>query len=337
MKHVEACIDALLESATVESIAVKVGLRDDVALELYRGGTTPDTLFDMASVSKIIATTSLALMALERGLISLTDSVARYFPCPPDKEAITVFHLLTHTIGIGHKALNREDITPENVAERILEIPSDIPIGSDVRYSCPGFILLGKILEKVFDAPLDALLQEKVCRPLGMTHTGYLPKDKGLAVNSNLTEELRGTVNDYNCRHLCGVAGNAGVFSTMGDMTRFARMLLDGGRPILDAALFGEARKNHTVGLSESRGLGYLYVDERYKPAGGLFPVGSLGHCGHTGQSVFVHPESGLYAIILSDATVSTVRKYGREKYTEVVAMRAAIHAAVKQDLLGTV
>ncbi len=337
MKHVEACIEALLERATAENIAVKVGFRDAVAVELYRGNATPDTLFDMASVSKIIATTSLALMALERGLITLTDSVSRYFPCPPDKEAITVFHLLTHTMGIGHKALNQEDITPENVAERILEIPSDVPIGSDVRYSCPGFILLGKILEKVFDAPLDALLQKEVCRPLGMTHTGYLPKDKASAVNSNLTEALRGTVNDYNCRHLGGVAGNAGVFSNMRDMTLFARMLLDGGCPILDTSLFQEARKNHTVGMSESRGLGYLYVDERYTPAGGLFPVGSLGHCGHTGQSVFVHPESGLYAIILSDATISTVKKHGREKYAEVVAMRAAIHAAVKQDLFGTV
>lgn len=327
----------LTADGTVENIAVKVGLGDDVAMELYRGNVNEKTLFDMASVSKIIATTSLALLALERGLISLTDKVSQYFACPPEKDATTVFHLLTHTIGIGHKALNQDGITPENVAEQILLIPSDIPIGSDVRYSCPGFILLGKILEKVFDAPLNLLLREKVCLPLGMTDTGYLLTDKSLAVNSNLTEKLRGTVNDYNCRHLGGVAGNAGVFSNMRDITRFAAMLLDGGRPFLGSSILEEARKNHTPAMSEARGLGFLYVDERYKQTGGLFPVGSFGHCGHTGQSVFVHPESGLYAIILSDATISTVKKHGREKYAEVIAMRAAIHAAVKQDLFGTV
>ena len=337
MKHLDSCIDALIAEGTADNIAVKIGRRDDVLVELYRGDVNENTLFDMASVSKIIATTSLALMALERGRISLADKVSQYFTCPPEREAITVLHLLTHTIGIGHKSLNQDGTTYENVAEQILRIPSDIPIGSDVRYSCPGFILLGKILEKVFDSPLDLLLKEKVCLPLGMTSTGYLPTEKALAVNSNLTEKLRGTVNDYNCRHLGGVAGNAGIFSNISDMTRFVGMLLDEGRPILSSSILEEARKNHTPAMSEARGLGFLYVDERYKQTGGLFPVGSFGHCGHTGQSVFVDPESGLYAIILSDATVSTARKYGRENYAEVIAMRAAVHASAKQDLFGTV
>jgi CubicO group peptidase (beta-lactamase class C family) len=85
--------------------------------------------------------------------------------------------------------------------------------------------------------------------------------------------------------------------------------------------------------MDEARGLGYLYVGDRYSQTGGLFPTGSIGHCGHTGQSIFVDPKSGLYVIVLSDATVSTIRKYGKENYNEVMQMRHDIHAAIKADL----
>lgn len=93
------------------------------------------------------------------------------------------------------------------------------------------------------------------------------------------------------------------------------------------------ARQNHTPGMAESRGLGFLFVDGRYAQAGGLFPDGSIGHCGHTGQSVFVDPDRGFYVILLSDATVSTVKKYGKENYGEVMAMRRDLHRAILQDL----
>lgn len=85
--------------------------------------------------------------------------------------------------------------------------------------------------------------------------------------------------------------------------------------------------------MSESRGLGFLYEDDRYNQTGGLFSQGAIGHCGHTGQSVFVDYRSGLYAIILSDATISTVKKYGNERYYEVMDMRSRLHAAIKQDM----
>ena len=116
-------------------------------------------------------------------------------------------------------------------------------------------------------------------------------------------------------------------------MTKYIKMMSLGGDPIISRETFELAAQNHTVGMSESRGLGFLYVDERYAQAGGLFSVGSIGHCGHTGQSVFIDRESGLYVIILSDATVSTVKKYGKEKYIEVKQMRADIHAAIRSDL----
>ena len=324
-------IEALIGEGTIEHIAVRVGKGDRVIYDTFRGSATENTLFDMASVTKIMVTTSLALMAIDRGLLCLDDPVDKFYPT--DKK-MTVKNLLTHTMGIGHKALNAQGNTYENIAERILEIPPDIPIGSDVRYSCPGFILLGKILEKVFGMPLDRCFGELVAAPLGLENTSFLPKDKHRAVGANLDEKKCGIVNDYNCQFLGGVAGNAGLFSCLSDVTKYVRFLQNKGKPLFSEATFLLAAQNHTIGMAESRGLGFLYVDDRYKQAGGLFADGAIGHCGHTGQSVFVDYRSGLYAIILSDATVSTVRKYGKERYAEVTDMRARLHAAIKQDLL---
>ncbi len=105
-----------------------------------------------------------------------------------------------------------------------------------------------------------------------------------------------------------GVAGNAGVFSNISDLTKYVGFLLNKGKPLIEENTFAQAVQNYTAGMSQSRGLGFLHVDERYEQTGGLFKNGAIGHCGHTGQSVFVDYRTGLYVIILSDATVSTVK-----------------------------
>ena len=160
-----------------------------------------------------------------------------------------------------------------------------------------------------------------------------MPKNRKMAVNANLQEDLRGTVNDYNCRFLGGVAGNAGLFSNLSNVTNFVQFMLNKGKPLISKETFDLAARNYTAGLSESRGLGFLYVDGRYKQTGNLFADGAIGHCGHTGQSVFVDHRTGLYAIILSDATVSTVKKYGCEHYDEVMALRACVHSAIRESV----
>lgn len=335
MRNLECCIDRLLENGTVGNLIVKAGRGDrvfcDIKKSVDRQDLTDKTLFDMASVTKLMVTTPLALMALDKGVLRLEDSASRFFPT---EKPITVRHLLTHTMGIGHKNLIADGNTYDNIGEKILEIPEDVEIGTDVRYSCPGFILLGKILEQVYGMRLDDCFAELVAAPLGLTDTSFLPANKDGAVNANLDEGLRGVVNDYNCRFLGGVAGNAGLFSNLADVTKYVRFMLDRGRPLVSEAIFMDAAQNKTAGMREARGLGFLYVDERYRATGGLFDVGAIGHCGHTGQSVFVDFRTGLYAIILSDATVSTVRKYGREKYVEVVDMREALHEAIRADLV---
>jgi len=330
MINLNEAIDEHISNGTVKNIAVRVGMGDAVLYDAFRGGVCETTLFDMASITKIMATTSLALIAIDRGLLKLNDTVDKFYPT--DK-SLTIKHLLTHTMGIGHKALNNEGTTMENVAEKILDIPSDIPIGTDVRYSCPGFILLGKILEKVFGKSFNECFQELVAGPLALHNTSFLPENRQNAVNSNLDEEKRGIVNDYNCQFLGGVAGNAGLFSTISDVTKYVRFLQNKGNPLVDEKTFLIAAQNYTESMRESRGLGFLYVDMRYSQTGGLFADGAIGHCGHTGQSVFVDYRTGLYVIILSDATICTVKKHGKEHYGEVKDMRARLHAAIKQDL----
>ena len=326
----EKTIEEYVESGILEHIAIRVGRGDNVICDTFRGGVDERTIFDMASVTKIMATTSLALIALDKGLLQLDDTVDKFYST--DK-TLSVKNLLTHTVGIGHKALNKEGNTYENIAEKILDIPLDIPIGTDVLYSCPGFILLGKILEKIFGKPLNECFDEHVAKPLGLENTSFLPLNRENTVNSNLDKTKRGIVNDYNCQFLGGIAGNAGLFSNLLDVTKYIYFLQNRGKPLIKEETFLVAAQNHTLEMSESRGLGFLYVDERYAQTGGLFSDGSIGHCGHTGQSIFVDYKSGLYVIILSDATISTVKKYGREHYDEVMDMRARLHSAIKCDL----
>lgn len=326
----EKIIDEYVESGILEHIAVRVGQGNHVICDTYRGGVDETTLFDMASVTKIMVTTSLALIALDQGLLKLEDKVNQFYST---SKSFTIKNLLTHTIGIGHKSLNKEGNSYANIAEKILAIPSDIPIGTDVEYSCPGFILLGKILEKIFGMQLDHCFNELVAKPLGFENTSFLPSYRQNTVNSNLNVEKRGIVNDYNCQFLGGIAGNAGLFSNLSDVTKYVEFIQNRGQPLIKEKTFLLAAQNHTAELSESRGLGYLYIDGRNQQTGGLFEDGAIGHCGHTGQSVFVDYRSGLYVIILSDATISTVKKYGKEHYAEVKNMRARLHSAIKCDL----
>ena len=337
MSMLRECGARLIREGICRHLLVRVGRGKEVLME-ERMSTDAlpldeNTLFDMASVTKIVCTTTLALLAMEQGRLSPEDQVSRFFVVPPAKSAMTVRHLLNHTMGIGHKSLVAADNTCDNIAAYILAIPSDVPIGSEVLYSCPGFVLLGKILEQVFDLPLNVAFDRYVAKPLGLASTGFLP-DRGRAiVNANPTEAERGVVNDYNCRHLGGVAGNAGLFSTLSDMTRYVEWLQGRGEPLLSRDTFDAAVQNGTARLSASRALGFLYVDDRYRQTGGQFAEGSIGHCGHTGQSVFVDLRDGFYVIILSDATAAVTEKYGKGHYDKVMDMRHDLHAAIKADL----
>lgn len=338
MQETRACIQRYFDARLLENIAIRVGTADRVLFDSYRSKSDPiddKTLFDMASVTKIVVTTTLTLMALDRKLLRLEDPVGKYLPCPPDRADLTIRHLLTHTIGFGYRDLRQAGYTYDNIEAYIFSLPREVPLGADVRYCCSAFILLGKILERVFGKRLNEAFRELVAEPLEMRDTTYLPERNRSFVNSNLSEAEKGIVNCHNGRFLGGVTGQAGLFSNLSDMTRYAKLLLAHGAPLISREWFDRAIENQTAGMSEARGLGFVYVDERYPQTGSLFSPGSIGHCGHTGQSLFVDLKSGLYVTILSDATISTVRTYGSEHYDEVMQLREELHNAIKADLLS--
>lgn len=337
LKNTEEMVHKLLSEERISNIAIRVGKFDKILGEVYASNSIlPDenTLFDMASVTKILSVTVISLISIDKGILGLTDKISRFFPVTEHYADLTVYNLLTHTMGIGNKNLLQSGQDYDNIADYILSLKGNKP-NEHVAYSCPAFILMGKILEKIYNKKLDVLFREMIAAPLKMEKSGFHP-DPNLytnIVNSNLSADEKGIVNDLNCKYLGGVAGNAGVFSCIADMTKFVNVLLDDGKPLFSKAVMDIACKNYTQGMEESRGIGFLYVDESYAQTGDLFSEGSIGHCGHTGQSVFLNRESGLYVIILSDATISNVKKYGKENYAQVIEMRREIHNAIKKDL----
>lgn len=329
MERTLQTINEALSDRLINSIALRVGKGDEILFDLFKSnGKNIDetTLFDMASVTKIVATTTLCYIAFEKKLLSPDDEISAFFECSNDKKGLRISHLLTHTIGFGHKNLTLYGRSYDDIAEYITHIECDIPYGSDVLYSCPGFILLGKILEKIFGERLDVLFQKYVAKPLSMASSCFCPKETVNIVNSDKEAQYINVVNDYNCRYLGGIAGNAGLFSNISDLTKYINMLQRKGSPLFGKEVFELGTVNYTEGMSSSRAYGFVYADGKYKRLGKLFTNGEIGHGGHTGQSVFLNKETGLYVILLTDATLSC----GYEKGLYVIS---GIHNAIYNDL----
>ncbi len=277
----------------------KLSLPEGAAVNLH-------TRYDLASITKIIAPTMLALMALEKGLLALDDTLSFFFDTPDDKAGITIYHLMTHTSGITPTfLLEKVCKDPSDVLTAILAHPLEGPPGQMPRYSCMGYILLGFILEKVYGKPLNVLAQELVLAPLHMEHTGYCPKGGNIAateVNDLTGVPYQGIVHDENARFLRGVSANAGLFSDIGDVMRFTGMLSSGGMPLINPDTLRLAIRDRTPEHAVHRGLGFHVSGGYGSFMGDLFPATSFGHTGFTGTSFAVDPETGLYAVLLTNA-----------------------------------
>ena len=293
------------------------------------------TLFDMASMTKVMATTMVALRFIEAGKLSLYDTLADYFDdVPDDKKEITIKHLMTHQSGIEpHFIIESEARTREEVIATILKRPLYCEVGQEVFYSCMGYILLGKILEKIGGAALDVLAKQYVFEPLGMCASTFKPPlDQDIVpteYSAQYGEHLRGVVHDENARFI-GVAGNAGLFSTMSDVMRFSEMLLHKGviegKSFLSPAIMNAMTYNYTPGKNEGRGLGVSVYQHNLYPAGELMQIGSYGHTGFTGTSLFVDPVTKVYVALLTNRVY-----HGREDI-RFLRMRRVLHNVIMSD-----
>lgn len=303
-----------LEQGAYPCCAAAVGKGDETFFSFYGGNRalfpeklplTEDTLFDMASLSKLMGTTMACLRMMEEGKISCGDKISKYFSSCFGKEDITVFMLMTHTSGISAHMPLYLDKDMEDAVSAILSRPLAYPTGTKTVYSCMGYILLGKILEKIEGKPLDEIVKERVFVPLGMENSFYNPPaDKVCAATEKdifTGEMVCGVVHDENARFLKGISGNAGMFCTLDDTVRFAQMLSNRGAGYLDKETFSLAVTDYTKDFDESRGLGFQLYGGKPFPGGSNMSLGSYGHTGFTGTSLFVDNKTGVYAILLTN------------------------------------
>jgi uncharacterized protein YbbC (DUF1343 family)/CubicO group peptidase (beta-lactamase class C family) len=308
---------------------------------------TEDTIFDLASLTKVVATTTSVMTLIEAGRIRLNDPVARFVPefGRYGKAGMTILHLLTHTSGLRPDLELEVEFhgTDEAVRRAIEEVPV-APPGERFIYSDINFFLLGDIVRRVSGQRLDAYATQHVFDPLGMKETRFLPPEAwrpriaptercvGLAwpcATGAGVPFLRGVVHDPTARRMDGVAGHAGLFSTAADLSRFCRMLLGGGslgatRILSPATVARMTSPSTPAGMRDVRGLGWD-IDSSYSAnRGELFPIGSFGHTGFTGTSLWLDPQTKSYVIFLSNR----VHPDGKGDVTPLRAKIATVAAA---------
>ncbi len=277
----------------------------------------PGTVFDIASVTKPIATATALLILLEKGMLGLEDKAAEYFPefDTPEKSGITLRHLLTHTSGLPDWAdLYSDTQTPAEALQRLVNVPLKHPTGTAMVYSDLGYLLLGEIVRRTSGQPLGEYFHQHIAHPLQLSYTAFNPLqrdwDLPIAPTQYCTfrqQLLRGIVHDENAYIFGGEAGNAGLFSTAGDLFRYARMILHDGE--LDGVRLLARRSvavmtaNHNPTRLAPRGLGWDIKGDTYGyvSCGALMRRGAIGHTGFTGCSLWIERDTGLIVILLSN------------------------------------
>ncbi|MBO5359268.1 MAG: beta-lactamase family protein [Clostridia bacterium] len=288
---------------------------------------TEETLFDIASLSKLVATSMIALKFIDSGKLSLNDKISKFLDYSGNYGDCEIRHLMTHTSGMP-SGIPLFDMTHKNsdVIRTVLDSDRCYETGKEVCYSCMGYIVLGRILETVGGESLDKLAQKYVFEPLGMKTACYNPLTQAVVAATELYshsgEWATGHVHDENAYFLGGVSGNAGVFATLDDMISFAKMcsakgIVPNGDIFLSQEIFDLAVKNYTSDKSESRGLGFQLKGNQVFPGGRLMSSGSYGHTGFTGTSLYVDYETGLWGVLLTNAV-----HYGRDNRSEYFLIR---------------
>ena len=298
---------------------------------------TEDTIFDLASLTKVVATTPSVMKLFEQGRIRLDDPVTDYLPAFQGGHSdITIRNLLTHFSGLRPDLdLKPEWSGYETGIEKALSDPPAGPPGVKFVYSDINFILLGEIVHKLSGKTLDEFAAETVFEPLGMKETGFRPaaslrpRIAPTEIDPATGKPLRGVVHDPTSRFMGGVAGHAGLFSTAADLARYAQMMLDEGKAegqqLFSPLTIRKFTSPQTPpGQPILRGLGWDIDSPFSSNRGELFPIGSYGHTGFTGTDLWIDPASQSYLILLTNA----VHPRGGKSIKSLRARLATIVAA---------
>jgi CubicO group peptidase (beta-lactamase class C family) len=299
---------------------------------------TPESIFDLASVSKAIATTTMAMILYERGLLDLEMPVVNVAPefdgADERRQEITFRQLLAHSSGLpAYEKLFLAAKTRDDLLRAALSVPLTSDPGTRAEYSDIGFIILGIALERLADESLDHFCQHEVFGPLGMTRTAFNPPKSWHDLSVPTADDqsfrhrvIQGEVQDENASVLGGVAGHAGLFATAGEIATLASALLDGGRPIARVETLRLFTTRESSPSATSRALGW---DTPSSPSqsGKYFSPSSYGHLGYTGTSLWIDPERQLSVTLLTNRTWPDCSNRA------IKQVRPAFHDAVMEAL----
>ena len=281
------------------------------AIEPRREAMTLDTVFDCASMTKVLATTPAIMQLWEQGKFRMSDPVAKYLPefGQNGKQDITIRQLLVHYSGLAPDLdLTKPWEGKETAYRMAFEAPPVWAPGAAFIYSDINFEVLGALVERLSGESLDQYAENHVFGPLGMKQTRFLPPPSWQSRIAPTDEDekhhmLRGVVHDPTARRMGGVAGHAGVFSTADDLAMFAQALLDGGRRVLTPATIAKmTAPQQPVNETAVRGFGWDIDSPLSSNRGELLPVGSYGHTGFTGTSLWIDPMTKTYIVLLTNA-----------------------------------
>jgi len=325
IEHLDEIIKAEIAKNQLPGAVVVVGRKGKVvwrraygnrAVEPSPEPMTVDTIFDLASLTKVVATATSMMILVERGLVRLGDPVSRYIPefGESGKKNITVEQLLIHRSGlIADNDIKDYEQGPGEAMRNVWKLAPLAEAGSKFIYSDVNYIVLAELVKRVSGKPVDQFAAENVFRPLGMKDTGYKP-DASLTPRIAPTEKrgekwMRGEVHDPRAYLLGGVAGHAGLFSTADDLASYCQMILNrgefhGARVLspMGVARMTEARPTGGNAVEgAARGIGWDIFTGYSANRGDLFPVGSFGHTGFTGTSLWIDPSSETFVVFLSN------------------------------------
>jgi uncharacterized protein YbbC (DUF1343 family)/CubicO group peptidase (beta-lactamase class C family) len=315
----------------------------DRAVEPRREKMTTDTIFDCASLTKVVATAPSVVQLLEQGRFRLNDPVAKYLPgfAQNGKDQITIRQLLTHYSGLPPDIPQRPAWSgySEGV-QRAFAIEPAYPPGSHFEYSDINYVVLAELVRVLTGQRIDQYALDHLWKPLGMDHTRYLPpaswRSKIAPTEKVHGRWQRGEVNDPTAASMGGVTGDAGMFSNADDLAKFAQMMLNGGRGQNGARVLSPlAVEKMTTpqtpfNIPDVRGLGWDIDSPFSSNRGDFLPVGSYGHTGFTGTSIWIDPTSRTYIIILSN----DVHPKPRPSLRSILALRSDI-ATATADILS--
>ncbi|MBN2138676.1 MAG: beta-lactamase family protein [Sedimentisphaerales bacterium] len=320
--HIDEIAEAEIEKGSFPGAVVLIGRGNKTLYRRAFGNQiiTPEqqamkaeTIFDIASMTKPVATATSIMILRDRGRLCLSDKVSRYIPAfgCEGKEEATIEHLLTHTSGLpaytnaAQLKKNHSSPCPDKVIEKICSLRALSEPGKDFRYSCLGYITLARIVETVGGKSIDEFTSENIFGPLGMKHTGYTPpdswKDNIAATEVIEGRALRGTVHDPLARLMGGLSGNAGAFSTADDLAKYCRMLLRGGAYKGKRIITPESVALLTKVVSHGRACGFDVQSGYSWIKGDNGPSDAFCHSGYTGTSIVCNPTSKIYVIVLTN------------------------------------